>query len=180
MEKHVIIDNEDSIEFHLNHKVTNVLDLHNGKELVTYLDLNNEDINLNISIAISASVTAFARVHMSQFKTMKNITLYYTDTDSIDIDKPLEDKFVGTELGKLKLEHVFEKAIFLAPKVYGGKTPNYEIVKVKGLKNTVSFNKLESLLNKENKLMVKYNQLKHMKVVFSLLTFYICDIWFFG
>jgi hypothetical protein len=77
---------------------------------------------------------------MSQFKTMKNIILYYTDTDSIDINKPLDELFIGKDLGKMKLEHIFDKAIFLAPKVYGGITSDYEYIKVKGLKNPLSFN----------------------------------------
>lgn len=59
---------------------------------------------------------------------MKDITLYYTDTDSIDIDKPLPSKYIGKELGLIKLEHVFKETIFLAPKVYGGITEDYEYI----------------------------------------------------
>jgi hypothetical protein len=91
---------------------------------------------------------------MSQFKTLKNATLYYSDTDSIDIDRELDPKFVGTELGKMKLEHIFSKAVFLAPKVYGGITSNYEYVKVKGLKNPVSYEDLLPLLSKDEKLSI--------------------------
>jgi hypothetical protein len=89
---------------------------------------------------------------------MKDITLYYTDTDSIDIDHPLDPKYVGTELGKMKLEHIFKEAVFLAPKVYGGITSEYELVKVKGLKNPVSYNELKTLLIKDTSL--KVNQEK--------------------
>lgn len=79
---------------------------------------------------------------MTQFKTMKGFTLYYTDTDSIDVDRPLPDKYVGRELGLMKLEHIFDEAIFLAPKLYGGITNTYELVRVKGLKNPISFSQL--------------------------------------
>jgi len=53
---------------------------------------------------------------MSQFKIMTNLIVYYSDTDSIaiDLDRPLNLKFIGPELGKMKLEHVFDKAVFLA------------------------------------------------------------------
>jgi hypothetical protein len=63
---------------------------------------------------------------MSKFKTRNDFNLYYSDTDSIDIDKDkaLDPKFIGPELGKMKLEHIFDDAIYLAPKVYGGITPS--------------------------------------------------------
>ena len=35
---------------------------------------------------------------MSQFKTMGNYTIYYSDTDSIDIDQPLDLKIVNKSL----------------------------------------------------------------------------------
>jgi hypothetical protein len=91
---------------------------------------------------------------MSKFKTMNDLTLYYSDTDSIYIDKPLNSVYIGSELGKLKLEHIFYDAIFLAPKVYGGITSSYEYVKVKGLKNPVSFNQLKPLLIKDANLKI--------------------------
>ena len=61
--------------------------------------------------------------------------LYYSDTDSIYISKPLsEDLVSNTELGKMKLEYIAKKAVFLAPKVYGLITNNDEkIIKVKGI-----------------------------------------------
>ena len=41
---------------------------------------------------------------MSQFKNSKKFNLYYSDTDSIYIDKPLSKKFIDdTKLGLLKL-----------------------------------------------------------------------------
>jgi len=95
---------------------------------------------------------------MSNFKTRNDFNLYYSDTDSIDIDKPLEPKFIGPELGKMKLEHIFDDARYLAPKVYGGITPFDEYVKVKGLKNPVSFNQLKLLLNKDTNLEIKQDK----------------------
>ena len=52
--------------------------------------------------------------------------------------------------GQLKLEHIFDEAVYLAPKMYGGKTPNYEYIKIKGLKNPIPFNELIKLLHKGN------------------------------
>jgi hypothetical protein len=94
-------------------------------DLISYFDNKCDkdwDRILYISIPISAAVTSFARIHMSQIKNRDEFTLFYTDTDSIDINKPLEPKFIGKELGQMKLEHIFDKKFFLAPKVYSGIT----------------------------------------------------------
>jgi hypothetical protein len=93
---------------------------------------------------------------MSQFKNNPEYILYYFDTDSIDVNKPLNIKFIGKELGKIKLEHIFKEAVFLAPKVYGGLTDTYEYVKAKGAKkkNVISFSDLKTLLNKDSKLRI--------------------------
>lgn len=67
---------------------------------------------VNSSIAISAAISAEARIHMSQFKRPNlPFTLYYTDTDSIYIDRPLGSNFIGTELGKIKLEYLLQEAV---------------------------------------------------------------------
>jgi hypothetical protein len=51
-------------------------------------------LRININIAIASAVTAYGRIHMSQFKDPKfmskyDYNLYYSDTDSIYIDRPL-------------------------------------------------------------------------------------------
>jgi hypothetical protein len=76
---------------------------------------------------------------MSQFKNNPKISLYYTDTDSIYTDSDIDDSFIhDTKLGKLKLENISKKAIFLAPKVYYLITENdNHIYKVKGLTHKV-------------------------------------------
>ena len=83
----------------------------------TLLDNSNE--NHNINIAIASAITSYSRIFMSQFKNNSNYKLFYSDTDSISNNKPLVDSLVNiSELGKLKLENIADKAIFLAPKVY--------------------------------------------------------------
>ncbi len=98
----------------------------------TNLDNGFETYNVNISIA--SAVTAYARIHMSQFKNNLNFpNLYYSDTDSLYFDGPLDPSFISnTRLGALKLEGIYDKAIFLAPKVYALKNNNEEIIKIKG------------------------------------------------
>ena len=119
-------------------------------------DLDNGSENHNVNIAIASAVSAYARVHMSQFKNNK-YKLYYSDTDSIFIDRPLDDSVISnTELGKMKLEGIYEKAIFLAPKVYilQLENNNFEI-KIKGvtkkaiIDNNINLSLFESLLHKD-------------------------------
>ena len=110
LEKHAIIDENNSLNFIENNKVNNIVSLNNGKVLISY---ENEDINennnsrLNTSIAISAAITAEARLYM--YKILQDYNVYYTDTDSAVTDKPLDPKYVGNELGQFKLEHVYSK-----------------------------------------------------------------------
>jgi hypothetical protein len=92
---------------------------------------------------------------MSQFKNNPDIliNLYYTDTDSIYTDSDLDQKFLSeTLLGKLKLENVCNKAIFLTPKVYCLLSETNEFIyKVKGLSHDVplTFEDYEKLLIKD-------------------------------
>ena len=108
----------------------------------------------NVSIGIAAAITAYARIHMSQFKNNPNFELFYTDTDSIYIDRPLADHMISNKvLGKMKLENVLRKAIFLAPKVYCLQTEEGKVIyKVKGLKHEVelTMEDFEQLLYKDS------------------------------
>lgn len=119
----------------------------------------------NINIAIASAITAYARIHMSQFKNNHDYNIYYSDTDSIYIDKPLNDKLISkTELGLMKLEYICEKAIFIAPKVYCLLTnEGLLIYKVKGLSSKIklTLRDFENLLLKDSKL--EKNQEKWFK-----------------
>lgn len=165
MENHKIIESKETIKIINKYKVTSLIDFKNGKELVSFFynnnnknnDNNKKGIKLNISIPISSAITAYARVYMSLFKMKYSSHLFYSDTDSLDLDIPIDNKYIGKGLGQFKLEHIFKDAIFLAPKVYGGITNlNKEIIKIKGAKNIVKFDKLNLLLNKN--LILKIHQ----------------------
>nr|WRO45312.1 hypothetical protein [Russula virescens] len=107
----------------------------------------------NINVGIAAAITAYSRIHMSQLKNNPDFNLYYSDTDSIYIDKPLSEDLISNKiLGKMKLEHICKRAIFLSPKVYCLLTENDQFIyKVKGLKHEIelTMNDFESLLNKD-------------------------------
>lgn len=121
---------------------------------IHYDDKNDMYHGTEVNISIASAITAYARIHMSIFKNIPDVKIYYSDTDSIVTNVPLPDWMVGTELGQVKLEHVIKKAVFLAPKVYALITEdNKEIIKVKGLRHDVisklRFSDFEALLIKD-------------------------------
>lgn len=118
-----------------NAKVSETVDLNNDKTLLT-IELNDENLNTlidrDISIGIASAVTAYSRIFMSEYLADPNLDVLYTDTDSIYTTTPLPDALINNELGGWKLEEEFKEAVFIAPKVYGGKTiDGREITKVK-------------------------------------------------
>jgi len=80
------------------------------KDQQTMLYGNLETHNTNVAVA--SAITAYARIHMSQFKNNSDYILYYTDTDSAFTDSELDENLIDPKvLGKLKLEYTCEKAI---------------------------------------------------------------------
>jgi hypothetical protein len=129
--------------------------LPSGNVILTYFD-NDKEANFNTSVAISAAVTAYARIEMSEFLIKYPHNIYSIDTDGIKMDIDLDEKYLSkSELGKMKYEFTFDEAIFVAPKVYGGLIINKdtneitELVKVKGLKAYVPYNDLKGVLYKD-------------------------------
>jgi hypothetical protein len=124
-----VINKDDYLKYEDRFKegIMDILDL-NDNYLIQYKDpqielktaLDNASITHNVNIAIASAVTAHARVHMAQFKNNNTLPiLLYSDTDSLYFDNPLDPSLVSdTELGKLKLEGIYDQAVFLAPKVY--------------------------------------------------------------
>jgi hypothetical protein len=100
-------------------------DLINEIKTDTGIDLFNNFRNIKSHVGIAAAVTAYARIEMLELKMLLiklGIKLYYTDTDSIFVDKELPSYLVGTDLGQLKDElkgGYINKAYFLGIKKYG-------------------------------------------------------------
>jgi hypothetical protein len=142
---------------------TNFLVQLNNQDKVIPDEFNTKDFNINVAIA--SAITSYARDYMSQFKNNPNLKLFYTDTDSIytnlnpdQMNKLYPGIVSNNGLGKLKLENVSSKAIFLAPKCYALETIDGDFInKVKGLKKQVPiiFKDFEFLLYKDSKLVKK-------------------------
>lgn len=51
------------------------------------------------NVAIAAAVTAYGRMIIDPYKRIKDNKCFYSDTDSVFLQYPLSEKFVGSELG---------------------------------------------------------------------------------
>ena len=95
------------------------------------------------SLPISAMTTSYGAIVMNSFLNIADNPCYYTDTDSLFLEKPLDDKYVGKELGKLSFKGKIKRAYFISPKTYCLVMDDDKvIIKSKGIKN--------SLLNEDN------------------------------
>jgi hypothetical protein len=161
-ESHSIINSDKLDEYIDSFDVVDFKDLNiNSKLLISYKDKKKIENNkfltdkndINVSIPIASSITAYARIFMSKYKNNLDYKILYTDTDSMFIDSELDSSLVGNKLGQWKLEYTFKDAVFMAPKVYGGITDDgKEIVKIKGFKNSLPFKDLKELLYKNKTL----------------------------
>jgi hypothetical protein len=161
-ESHIIIDgNEATKKYHTNNNiiVTNIINLENNNELISFFEktqFKDESEKIEISIPIASAITSYGRIYMSKFKNLYQNNLYYSDTDSLYLDISLDYKYLSKdEIGKFKLERIFNNALFLSPKMYSGRYLDeygkmQHLTKIKGVKIDVSFSKLIPLLY-ENK-----------------------------
>ena len=125
---------------------------------------------LDVNIAIASAITGGARMWMTVLKNNPDFNLYYSDTDSGIVDKPLPSFMVGNKLGQFKLEHVIERGVFLAPKVYGFiNQDGEEVIKIKGISKelipNIHIQDLEDLLYINTS--KEFTQEKWFKMVFQ-------------
>jgi hypothetical protein len=125
------------------------------KILLQHPDKETQSLSIT-SVAISAAITAYARIHMSRLKLdiiKLGGNIYYSDTDSIVTDKELPNHLIHpTDIGLLKLEHKVKKGIFISGKLYALITDDNKIViKSKGINSeSLKFKDFEELLNNQN------------------------------
>ena len=127
-----------------NEPAKDILILFEDIGLVSYMFSRNTDVSkskgyyLNISLPIAMAVTAYARMHMYQYKQLLGDNLLYSDTDSIFSCVPLPEFYVGNKLGQMKLEYIGIRAAFPAPKVYAVELEDGSVIKkVRGAKENI-------------------------------------------
>ena len=93
------------------------------------------------SVQYSAAVTAYGRMYLNNFKNMKDILYIGGDTDSIILNKKLNDIHIGKDLGKFKFEFEIKEAFYHSKKKTKQnkylilKEDNEIIIKAKGINN---------------------------------------------
>lgn len=102
----------------------------------------------NTNIAIASAITSYARIHLYDIITdVENYggKILYCDTDSIVTDiclehiEPLNTKYIGTDIGMLKREYsnsTIDEITIASNKIYGLKSGNNYIVKIRGIDTT--------------------------------------------
>lgn len=114
---------------------------------------------LKINTPIAIFTTAYARMYMAEYKIKYANNLYYSDTDSLVLDRPLSEELVGSRLGQFKLEYKAKEGIFLAPKVYILLLDiNETLIKIKGNKGSMNYDDFNKLLNLNNKHIINHNK----------------------
>lgn len=121
----------------IGENILDVVDLGSQQLVTIKKQIDQDSRGLPANVAIALAVTAYARVVMSEFKNRDNMTLFYSDTDSLIVDSYLPDELVDNKkLGLYKLEAEYVSFIALGPKVYGAIDVNGKsYTKIKGFTN---------------------------------------------
>lgn len=122
------------------------------------------DLFKDVSIATSAMVTSYARIHINKIKLEileDKGTIYYSDTDSIILDKSYFNKnWISDDIGYFNLVQSIKEAYFISNKTYCLILDNDEIIiKTKGIiNNSLSVKDFKSMYwNKMNIKASKFN-----------------------
>ena len=74
---------------------------------------------MNMAVHLSSAITSYARIYMYDFKNISNNPCFYSDTDSVVLQHPLDASLVDSKrLGAFKKEFHNARGIFLSPKIY--------------------------------------------------------------
>jgi DNA polymerase elongation subunit (family B) len=68
--------------------------------------------------------------------------VFYSDTDSVFLEHPIDNKYISKKIGDFKLECKIKKGVFISAKTYGIiDSNNKSKIKVKGFdSNDITFN----------------------------------------
>jgi hypothetical protein len=110
--EHRVINNNELFRYIGKSKayIPEIIDLNNGKSIVSITKIRDkkhesDTAKLNVSIGVASAITSYARIFMTPFLQNPNYNVYYSDTDSIITDGPIDSKHIGKELGQMKLEY---------------------------------------------------------------------------
>ena len=163
-----IVNQKDIKNITNNYNYSLFSELDNGKVLIKYSskiheslrkllkDFEPEEIPLNVKsltkkrgIPSAVQISTYTRISINKYKNLPRNPCIMSDTDSVVLSKELPSNIIGTDIGKIKLEHRIEEGIFIRKKLYALKTiNNEEIIKSSGVKSTsLNYDKFKLLLS---------------------------------
>lgn len=125
----------------------NLLELFNSQDNSLQLKGKGKVNNTVSSIAAAAATSAYSRILLNQYTNLPGNLAIYTDTDSVVLRQKLPQSMVGKKLGDMKLEHIIQEGIFIAPKTYALKTVEGRLItKAKGVNIPLTWQNYVDLL----------------------------------
>ncbi len=89
------------------------------KELLKDLPLPSRKMGgVKSSVSTAAAITAYARIAMSKYKNIEGNKYFGGDTDSVIMEKELDDNLIGKGLGMMKEEGLIKIGLFADKKLY--------------------------------------------------------------
>tara|TARA_B110000967_G_scaffold94827_1_gene97424 strand:+ start:2542 stop:4416 length:1875 start_codon:yes stop_codon:yes gene_type:complete len=138
-----IIDAKKLFHIKKRYKIDYYKPLNKNAVIFSYTDKNNttmETFSNNIpdtAVQIAMSITSYARIFLYKYQTLPNNFCYYSDTDSVFLQKRVPRYLTGIDLGKLRTVHKIKHAYFISLKsyIYLSNTNSFHL-KFKGLTKT--------------------------------------------
>ena len=157
--KNIIHFNKDEVLIkYINNLKNNI----NKEDLIDYYDnyieYNNKFKTVYSNIAIASAITSYGRIFISNFY---NENLIYSDTDSIITNKPLNEKYIGKDIGKFKLEAIIKEFYLYKHKIYAYKDINNNItIKSAGIINNIlTLNDFKKRILNNKLINIKFNKI---------------------
>ena len=101
------------------------------------------------AVQIASAIASYARLSINEYKNILGNPCIMSDTDSVVLPYELDAKYVGVELGQMKLEYEIKHGIFIRKKRSAIKSSTDKIIiKASGANNqNLNFNHFVDLLN---------------------------------
>ena len=112
------LDEESDLEFIKYIKEpSSILDQTNFPEFLKVTkNFNSRNDFFSRNVGIAFMITSKASIFRDKFINLENNNCYYTD--SVVLEKPLPNKYIGEEIGQFKLVGKVKKGYFISPKLY--------------------------------------------------------------
>ena len=138
-----IVDLKNLYQIKKKYKIDNYKLLNKNVAIFCYTEKDNSKIEtfkqniLDTAVQIAISITAYSRMFLYRYQTIPNNSCFYSDTDSVFLQKRIANYLTGIQLGKLRTVDKIKYAYFISLKSYIYMSHNNLIfLKFKGLTKT--------------------------------------------